>query len=171
MRQPLFAEPAGRAGDWWEPLSIPAAEIRGALHSEAEQRRLPIDLLAALLIEHALVENDIAACALDGRRARAVLTAAADAKPTLGPGCLHTNYVRMFGTGERGYESESDVQLADRDLVLPLRLHEAARTITLREVGDGAALDEAIAWEIAAASSGQFMREWALRLLLAAFAA
>jgi hypothetical protein len=77
----------------------------------------------------------------------------------------------MLRSGESDYGRESEEQLARRDLVLPLRLHEAARALDLREVCETALLDEAVAWEIAAASSSQFMREWALRLLLVAFAA
>jgi hypothetical protein len=170
-RMPLFAEPAGRAGDWWEPTGVCAAEVATGLRVEVDRHRLPVDLLAALLVEHALVESDIAACAVEDACARTALNDAARAKPTLGPGCLHTSYVRMLGMGEYDYEREGDEQLARRDLHLPLRLHDAVRTVDLEEVWNSEVVDEAIAWEIAAASRGQFMREWSLRTLLVSFAA
>jgi hypothetical protein len=169
-RIPLFAEPAGRAGDWWEPIPVSAAEVATGLAAEANRLRLPVDLLATLLVEHALIERDIADCGVDGARARAVLVSAGEDQPTTGPGRLHTSYARMLRRGERDYERESDAQLAQRDLMLPLRLHDAARSLDLGEVCIES-LDEAIAWEIAATTSGQFMREWALRLLLAEFSA
>lgn len=165
-REPLFAEPAGRPGDWWEPIPISAAAVAAQFDAEGQQRRLPIDLVATLVIEHEYVVRDIAACGIDVARARAALAAAGDALATTGPGRLHTSYVRMLRSGERGYERESDAQLARRDLVLPLRLHDVARGLDLRDVCNGESLNDAIAWEIAAATNGQFMREWALRTLL-----
>lgn len=169
-RVPLFAEPAGRVGDWWEPVAT-AADVVGQLQVDAERRRLPVDLLAALLVEHALVQNDIETCRLNAGTARSALADAAHGQPSAGPGCLHAGYLRMLRSGERRFEREGNEQLSRRDLVLPLRLHEAARALDLREVCEAASLDEAVAWEIAAAASGQFMREWALRELLAVFAA
>jgi hypothetical protein len=170
-RVPLFGEPAGRSGDWWEPIPVNAAEVATGLAVEANRLCLPVDLLVTLLVEHALVERDIADCGVDEARARAVLVSAREDQPTTGPGRLHTSYARMLRSGERGYERESEAQLAQRDLMLPLRLHDSARSFDLGEVCKFESLVEAIAWEIAAATSGQFMREWALRLLLAEFAA
>jgi hypothetical protein len=166
---PLFSEPAGRPGDWWEPVSAPA-EVAGTLRVEARQHRLPIDLLAALVIEHALVTRDIEVAGIDRSRARAALGEMAATQPSIGPGRIHVGYVRTLRSGERDYDCETEEQLARRDLVLPLRLHDATCTLDLREVCEAAALDEAIAWETAAASSGQLMREWALGVLLTAFA-
>lgn len=170
-RTSLFAEPAGRAGDWWEPIEVSAAYGAAELNREAERCRLPIDLVYSLLVERALIEEDIAVCALDTRRARTALNDAAHTTPALGPGCLHTSYVRMLRSGESDYERESEEQLAGRDLLLPLRLHESARSLDLRNVCKTASLKDTLAWEIAAASNGQFMREWALRVLLATFSA
>lgn len=152
-------------------MEVSAADVGGGLHLEAERRRLPIDLACTLVVERALIEEDIAGSALDSRRARTALNEAAGTTPTLGPGSLHTSYVRMLRSGESHYGRESQEQVAGRNLLLPLRLHEAARALDLREVCEIASIGEAVAWEIAAASSGQFMRDWALRLLLAAFAA
>jgi hypothetical protein len=166
VRLPLFAEPAGRPGDWWEPISLCAAKAAGQLHAVAHARHLPVDLLAALLVEHALIARDIADCGINAGRARAALAAAGEAQAPTGPGRLHTAYVRMLRSGEYDYEHEGEAQLAQRDLVLPLRLHEAARALDLRKACDADMLDEAIAWEISAATTGQFMREWVLRMLL-----
>lgn len=167
VRDPLFAEPAGRPGDWWEPIPRSAAEVAPALGAEGAKRRLPVDLLAALLLEGAQVSRDIAECGIDAERARSALARAGSGLAATGPGRLHTSYVRMLTNGERDFEHESDAQLGQRDLVLPLRLHEAARALQLPEICDPGSFDEAIMWEIAAATSGQFMREWALRVLLA----
>lgn len=169
-RGALFTEPAGRAGDWWEPISVDAARAVG-LADEAAKRRLPLDLLASLVVEHALVERDIAESAVDKMAATRALDAAVQRIPASGPGCLHTSYIRMLGRGDGVYEPERDDRLAQRDLMLPLRLHQAASSVDIAAVCRLGALDEAIAWEIAAASSGQFMREWALRVLLVDFAA
>jgi hypothetical protein len=168
LRAPLFAEPSGRPVDWWEPLRGTVAEVAARLGGEAKRRRLPVDLLAALLVEHALIIRDIADCRIDREQARTALADAAAARVASGPGRLHTFYVRTLQTGERGCENESDAELARRNLVLPLRLHEAACGLELVNCCRIGSLDEAIAWVIAAATSGQFMREWALRMLLAA---
>ncbi len=162
---PLFPEPAGRPGDWWEPVPMATAAIV-RLGREGMRRRLPVDLLAALLVEHALVISDISGCPGDPLPAHAALGRAATELAAIGPGRLHTAYVQMLRGGERGYEHESDVQLARRDLVLPLRLHEQVRDLDLPKAFECDRLDEAISWEIAAASGGQFMREWALSTLL-----
>jgi hypothetical protein len=169
-RLPRFAEPAGRVGDWWEPVAS-AAGVAGQLQVEADRRRLTVDLLAALHVERALVQNDIETSGLHAGAARAALANAAHGQPSAGPGCLHAGYLRMLRSGERGYERESTEQLARRDLFLPLRLHDAVRVLDLRGALDTSAVGEAVAWEIAAASNGQFMREWALKVLLARFAA
>lgn len=170
-RAPLFAEPAGRAGDWWEPIPVGAAEVAVALAPDANRLRLPLDLLVALLVEHALVVSDIMECGGDFPHARTALAAAAAQEPTVGPGCLHTAYVRMLRLGVSGYERESEGELCRRDLMVPLRLHHAASAIDIVETCQRSSVDEGITWEITAASSGQFMREWALRVLLADFAA
>lgn len=163
----LFTEPAGRPGDWWEPSPFSASEAAVDLCAEAHRRRLPLDLLVTLLVERTLIERDVDRCGIDGASARAALADAVAAQPMTGPGRLHTAYVRMLCSGEDDYERESDAHLAGRVIVLPLRLHDAIRSLDPREVDGGEPLDEAIAWEIAAATSGQFMREWALRILLA----
>ena len=166
IRVPLFAEPAGRPGDWWEPLAV-SAGAASILSAQSRRLRLPVDLIAALLAEHAIVERDITECGIDAARARATLATGAARQPTTGPGHLYTSYVRMLGGGESNHKGEGDAQLSQRDLVFPLRLHDAVRSLDLAEVCASDTLDEAIAWEISAATSGQFMREWALRTLLA----
>jgi hypothetical protein len=167
LREPLFVEPAGRPGDWWEPVGLPAIEVEEHVRREAAARRLPLDLLFALLVERMLVTSDIADCALEAEAARAVLAAEAASLASAGPGRLLLSYVRVLRTGERNHEPESELQLARRDLVLPLRLHEAVRCCDLRAVCSGGGSEEAIRWEVAAATGGQLMREWALRALLA----
>jgi len=166
-RPPLFAEPAGRPGDWWEPVPERAVSVAAVLGTEARRRRLPVDLLAALLVEHALIGCDVAECAVDPRQATAALAGASEIAAASGPGRMNTSYIRMLRTGELGFEPESDAQLARRDLILPLRLHDAAARLPLRDLSSQA-LDDAVRWETAAATHGQFMREWALRVLLAA---
>jgi hypothetical protein len=64
-RAPLFAEPAGRPGDWWEPLPGMTAAVAAPLRREAKGRRLRVDLLTALLVERTLVRRDIADCSID----------------------------------------------------------------------------------------------------------
>lgn len=165
-RRRLFAEPAGRPGDWWEPVPIAAAEVAGRLGSEAYLRRLRIDLLVALLVEHGLVLHDTSSCGIDCARARGALAAAVEVLASTGPGRLHTSYVRMLRRGERDYWRESDAEIAQRDLVLPLRLHDSALSKDLSDLCTSEFVGEAISWEIAAATDGQFMREWVLRTLL-----
>jgi hypothetical protein len=165
-RAPLFAEPAGRPGDWWEPVPERAAAT-SALIGEANRRRLPIDLLVALLVEHSTICRDIVECAIDARSAAELLERACQPSAASGPGRLNTPYIRMLRTGDARFEPESAAQLARRDLLLPLRLHGAASQLPVAEVCSSGALDDALRWEAAAAADGQFMREWALRLLLA----
>lgn len=170
-RLPLFAEPAGRPGDWWEPLPQVAASAAAPLLADANRRRLPVDLVVALLVEHALIARDIVGCGVDPIRARTALRSAAGLAVISGPGRPNTSYVRVLRAGDRGFEQESEAQLAQRDLLLPLRLHERASKLRVADVCRPDALDEAVVWEVAAAMTGQFMREWALRELLAAVAA
>lgn len=165
-RVPLFAEPAGRPGDWWEPLGISASAAAAHLAAEADRRRLPVDLLVALLLEDALVVQDIADCGLDALSARATLSTAAERHASSGPGRLHTSYVRMLRRGEVDYERQTEARFAQRDIALPLRLHDAAGRLDLPSICQRNSIDQALGWEIAAATSGQFMREWALRALL-----
>jgi hypothetical protein len=169
-RLPLFAEPAGRPGEWWEPLHGHAASIVAHLGTEAQRRRVPVDLLATILVERALICGDIAACAIEPLQAQRVLDAAAVPGAALGPRHLNTAYVRMLHVGDTAFELESELQLARRDLLLPLRLHEAAVALPLDEITATADVDEAVRWEVAASATGQFMREWALCALLAALA-
>lgn len=166
---PLFAEPAGRRGDWWEPISVDASTVSQLL-KEAVSRRLPIDLMAALLVERALVMSASAEAGFDTAEVSAVLGRAAGAAATAGPGRLHTTYVRMLRSGEQNFEPESEEQLARRDLQLPLRLHERVEEVDLATLRDRE-LNEAIEWEVASAVSGESMREWALRELLSRAAA
>jgi hypothetical protein len=169
VRPGLFVAPAARPGDWWEPLPRHDASVAAALYDEGSKRRLPIDLLAAVLIEHSLVERDLADCGLDARTAMATLNDASElGSISGGPGRLNTPYVHMLRAGDRCFEPESRARLAARDLMLPLRLLGRTAQLSLEDVFSAAALDDAIRWEIAAATADQFMREWALQVLLAA---
>jgi hypothetical protein len=111
--------------------------------------------------------RDISECAIELRSAAEALAQACRLSAASGPGRLNTTYIRMLRAGDARFESETAAQLARRDLVLPLRLHGAASRVALAEVCSPAALDDAVRWESVAAADGQFMREWALRLLLA----
>lgn len=168
---PLFDEPCGRPGDWWEPFPFTAGEIAAEVRREAASLGLPLDLVVALLIERGHVISDISECGIGLDRAVLAFERGETETPSAGPGRLHTTYVRMLRSGVPNPARENERQLAQRDLVLPLRLYGAARKMGLEDLGQHAAIDEAIRWEIAAARNAQFMREWALRVLLAETAA
>lgn len=167
-RLSFLAEPAGRAGDWWEPVPQITAATAVGLCAEGSRRRLSVDLLTALLVERALIDHDVVDCAIEPLWAAAALAEASDLPAASGPGRLNSPYIRTLRTGDLAFEPESKARLTRRDLILPLRLHGAAVRLPLADLLRAERIDEAIRWETAAATTDQFMREWALRALLAA---
>lgn len=158
----ILDAPRGRPGDWSEPADLHID--REALDQAAASLRLEPDLVAALLVERELALRDLAEAGLQSSGAQALLdlTAAVADAPALGPGNLFFGYVRELRLG--GPEpADSSV---GRSLMLPLRLHEPVRRSGL--VVDPGDAEQARAWEMAAASAGLQMREWALRAALLA---
>ena len=160
---PLFEPPAGRAGDWSETIWLDGLDV-DALAEEAGRRRLPVDLVAALLLERRLLVSDLDGVGLACADAVRVLDAAAlQPRPVTGPGRLHVAYTRLLKRGD----SASHDEARDRPLMIPLRLHEAARLLdaTTLRIGD---IQQALEWECAAAADERFMREWGLFVVLRA---
>ena len=158
----ILDAPRGRPGDWSEPIDLDVD--REALDRAAARLRLAPDLLAALLVERELVLRDLADAGLEPSRARALLdlAAAVDDAPAVGPGNLFFGYLRDLRLGSLELVDPS----VGRPLMLPLRLHEPLRRDRLAlDTGDG---EQAKGWEIAAASAGLLMREWALRVAILA---
>lgn len=146
-------------------------ELPAAVHDASAARRLSLDLVAALLVERALILRDVDGSRVGCERARQLLEDAGSRLPAAGPGHTHEPYLRLLRHGEHGYTPETDEQLRQRDLTLPLRLHEAALHLDVSELGGDDAIDEALRWEVASAASHQTMREWALSRLFVEFAA
>jgi hypothetical protein len=160
---PLFKPPAGRAGDWSEPIWLDGLDV-DALAEDAGRRRLPVDLLATFLLERRLLVSDLEDVGLARADALRVLDAAAvQPPPVTGPGRLHVAYIRSLKRGD----SASHDEARDRPLMIPLRLHAAARLLdaTTLRIGD---IQQALEWECAAASDERFMREWGLFVTLRA---
>lgn len=159
---PIFDPPRGRPGDWSEPVDMPGI-VAEALDAEAARLRLPPDLVAALLVERALLLEDLARAGLSGARAQALLDqAAARVGAALGPGNLFFRYVRDLRSGFADETSSA----VGRPLMLPLRLHEPLRRL---ECGlDTRHADQARNWEMRAANESVFVREWGLRVALIA---
>jgi hypothetical protein len=154
--------PRGRPGDWSEAIDLDID--REALDRAAARLRLEPDLIAALLVERELVLHDLADAGLDAPRAQSLLDLAglADDAPAVGPGNLFFGYLRDLRLGRLERREPS----VGRRLMLPLRLHESVRRAApALDLGDA---EQARAWEIAAASTGLQMREWALRCVLLA---
>ena len=153
----------GRPGDWSEPIDLQVD--REALDRVANRLGLAPDLLAALLVERELALSDLVEAGFERTRAEAVLdeaAAAADAAPSVGPGNLLFGYLRDLRHG-RVASGEPSI---NRWIMLPLRLHESLRRTVLAVDPEDA--EHARRWEVAAASSGLQMREWALRAALLA---
>ena len=154
--------PRGRPGDWSEPIDLQVD--REALDRAANRLGLAPDLVAALLVERELALSDLVEAGLERTRAEALLdeAAAADAAPSVGPGNLLFGYLRDLRHGRLASGEPS----VDRWIMLPLRLHESLRRTRLAVDPEDA--EHARRWELAAASSGLQMREWALRAALLA---
>jgi hypothetical protein len=137
---------------------------REALDRAANRLGLAPDLVAALLVERELALSDLVEAGLERTRAEALLdeAAAADASPSVGPGNLLFGYLRDLRHGLVASGEPS----VDRWIMLPLRLHESVRRTGLAVDPEDA--ERARRWELAAASSGLQMREWALRAALLA---
>jgi hypothetical protein len=160
---PLFKPPTGRVGDWSEPIWLNGLDV-DSLAAETHRHRLPIDLVAALLLEQHLLLADLRSAGLNHADAIQLLDAAGVAEhPLAGPGTLHTFYCRYLRQGG----DASHASPHDRPLMIPLRLHEAARLTDASElrVGD---VQRALDWERAAAADGRYMHEWGLLVALRA---
>lgn len=156
---PLFEPAVGRPGDWSEPFALPIA--RRPLTDEAKRLGLAPSLLAALLLERALVLRDIRVVSRSAdEQLRRLDSAAATELPVIGPGCLNFSYRRsLSGAGSSAQEAP------DAPLAIPLRLHERARDVDEHELSVESAR-QALQWEIAATADGRFMSEWALLVIL-----
>jgi hypothetical protein len=161
--EPLFDPPRGRPGDWSEPLTLDSLGAEKLDHA-AQALKVEPDLLAALLVEHALLLRDLVEARVDVDRARDHLNREASALATSpGPGRLLATYVRDLRRGARPSSRGQGPQV-----LIPLRLHDEAVVVAHRLCVSDAA--EALRFEIAAASSGKLMREWALQVALRVFA-
>lgn len=161
---PLLLEPpAGRAGDWSEPLLLQGLATE-AFDAVAQQQGLPVDLLVALLLERELVLGDLASASIVRGDAVALLDEASSRpRPLAGPGRLHAHYARYLARGD-GAVQES---VRGRPLMIPLRLHEAARQVEAATL-EATQVASACAWELSAAADNRFMRDWGLLVALRA---
>jgi hypothetical protein len=161
--QLLLDAPAGRAGDWSEPLLLQGLAA-DALDAVARQRGLPVDLLVGLLLERELLLGDLASAGIAASDAIALLDdASSRPRPLAGPGRLHAHYVRYLARGDYAVHESA---LA-RPLMIPLRLHEAARQVEAATL-EASHVASACAWELAAAAVDRFMRDWGLLVALRA---
>jgi len=160
---PLFTPPTGRVGDWSEPIWLDGLDV-DSLAVETRRRRLPVDLVVALLVEQHVLLADLQSVGLNCADATQLLdTTVEDERPLPGPGTLHASYSRYLRHG--GDVSHDSAR--DRPLMIPLRLHEAARLTHAHKlrVED---VQRALDWERTAAASGRYMREWGLLVALRA---
>lgn len=159
----VFDPPRGRPGDWSEAIEIEALSREG-IAATARALRVTADVIAAVLVEQTLLIRDLD----EARAPTAALIAALEAdaartRPDVGPGKLLHGYVSELrrGTDDRADASSGAV------LVIPLRLHEGASSLSAHEI-ELARAAQALRWEIAAASDGLLMREWGLRAAIRA---
>jgi hypothetical protein len=167
-REPLYAETAGRYGDWREPLRSELADAQ-RLCRAAAARRVDPGVALTLLVERALVLDDLRWLGHDVEDARTVLglEAAEQPAPLLGPGQPNAGYARALnGLAPAGTRDLRGIpSLPARVLA---RVDDARVEAILDETPLTLALGEAVAWERAALATGRSMAEWALLVLLAA---
>jgi hypothetical protein len=167
IAEPVYAEAAGRFGDWHEPLPF-ETECPNALHGAAARHRISTPLAFTLLLERSLVLADLEALAHDPDEVRFVLDAeAADEWPLLGPGQPNLGYARALRGAEPGGWTVRAARFSVPVRLLD-RLDETFVDETLAEPALAEVLGEAILWEQAALASGRLLAEWALLTLLAA---
>jgi hypothetical protein len=169
-RAPLFREASGRFGEWFEAAG-PLLHRNEPLVREATRRDLDPSIVLTLLVERELLLVDLAAAGVAVANAMAELRAAASSIPLQGPGTPHGSYVRQLMLScrrpahPRTGEAPRDIQAA-----VPARLLARVKgNVCDRAISAAAtavALDDAILWEVAAASAGRTMAEWALLVLL-----
>jgi hypothetical protein len=158
--EPNFDLPEGRPGDWSEPIHVESLDF-ALVASRASSLEVSPHLLAAALVERALLINDLANSEL-----LAVLDEDAERpRPTPGPGASLQSYVRDLRNGS----AASRDRRSDGALVIPLRLHHELNALSGADL-DVAHADQALRWEIAAACDGRLMREWGLLVALRSLA-
>jgi hypothetical protein len=157
-----------RDGDWREPFEVVLDENTADDLRAARVAGFPIELAIVLGLERRLVLLDAHECGLDRRLAEAAFDAAADRDRCVlpGPGATDARYVlalqRLQGR-VRGPELRAGVA----EVLLPCRLHARARLVDISDCPVSVpALQQARAWELAAACDGRLMGEWAKQQLL-----
>ena len=166
-RTPDHLETAGRFGDWREPLGRELADAR-PLCRAAEACRVDPDVALTLLVERALVLEDVRWLGHDPEEARAVLgLEAEELQAALPPEHPSASYARgLGGLGPAGrYVLHGIPSLPARLLD---RVDDARVEAVVAERPLYTALAEAVAWERAALGAGRLLGEWALLVLLAA---
>lgn len=149
------AQRPGDRHDAWSLERLATAAL-DQIRSGAVASRVPIELAVSLVVQRALVENDLAV-ALGDDRARIArrLDLEADTAQVLRPvSPAYAAYVRELTGG-------SSIGTLGSSVPLPLRIIERIGDAPLR--ADVASVDVrgAVAWERAAALAGQTMAEWA----------
>jgi hypothetical protein len=136
------------------------------LAAQAAARGLELDQAAGLLVERALALQDAESLGIPAEAAREVLDSAVNSLTRLAVPASTARYVRSLVAQlaiARSREAEGV-----RHLALPVRLTARASGLDFARVLDARDLDEAIRFEIAAASCGRTMSEWAMFALASA---
>lgn len=146
---------ATRAGDRHEPWTLPASPALERLADTAHAAGVEFELAARLAIEHALACADLRALGI----APAALDAAAAGERVAGElDAADCAYLRRL-TQRREVARRDDGELVC--VGLPARLTARLLQADLDALLAAAAVEQALAWEIAAVVSGRTISEWA----------
>jgi hypothetical protein len=166
IKRPTQRRVVIRPGDRREPMPVKVDQTLMQLAAEAAARGLELDQAAGLLVERALALRDAESLGIPSGAAREALDSAVNSLTRLAVPASTARYVRSLVAQlatARPREAEGVRQLA-----LPVRLIARAAALDFAKVLVARDLDEAIRFEIAAASCGRTMSEWAMFVLASA---
>jgi hypothetical protein len=149
---------ARRPGELHEALRLSTSAAE-QLAATANAARVSTDIAGTVLLEAAIVVNDVGVGARTPLRAAASSTAGVRRRLT----AAETDYLRALTMRRR----ESAPVAAPATLSLPVRLVGIVADMDVDAAIDAVEIDAALAWETAALISGRTMAEWAFRVLLA----
>jgi hypothetical protein len=150
----LDAEIPRRPGELHEALPLPGdAAMRIA--TRAAQAGVAVDIAASLSLEAGLLDLRLPRLrTLDGRRVP---------PPGLPLPQASARYLRSLSVGRRPSRAPAS---PPHSVAIPVRLVARLGGADVEQLIDLVALEQAIAWEIAAIRAGQTMSEWVLERLL-----
>jgi hypothetical protein len=147
----FFGPPELRPGELHEPYAGPVSE---AFREAMAARGVPISLAATVLAEYELVVAMLNSyCSIDELNARSRRVSVNSTRPLL------ASYIRTLLAVANGQQVDVPASAA---VVVPSRLADRMRACDAALTLEPADLPTALQWELAAATTGQTMTEWAL---------